>query len=88
MFLLVFTARHFVSIIKISDDVGVVGKICGNRTRYELLSRSNVVHVSFVSDCGVNDYGFEAEYQEEYSKLFGGDSNVFVLMTFIATSKF
>ena len=49
-------------------------KICGHRNRDEFLSRSNALHVSFTSDCGANDYGFTAQYQEVYGKDFGGDS--------------
>ena len=49
------------------------------------VSRSNVMHVRFASDCGANDYGFEAEYQE-YGKDFGYNYNAIDPMTFIATT--
>ena len=75
----------FVSIIKIKDAVGVVENICGQRNRDEFLSRSNVLHVSFASDCGANDYGFTAEYQEVYGKNFGGDSKVYLYVKYKRT---
>ena len=57
------------SILKVSDDVGDLGKICGDRTGEEFVSRSNVMYITFVSDCGVNDYGFDAAYQVNGRRL-------------------
>ena len=57
--IVVFSLNH-----QISDVTGSLAKICGNRSREVFVSNSNVMYVHFHSDGSVNDYGFDAEYQE------------------------